>query len=269
MEPAIAVKLLGVRGTVPVHGRDFAEFGGGTVCVLVRVGGRSIILDAGSSLSESEARKFLPGNDFDMLITHAHADHIIGFPSFQPLFDEKVRCSVYLKAREGLGAREQLEALMSPPLWPINTGALKAAVTFHDPPGVFSLGDVRVETMESVHPGGSTIYKLSCGGATMVYATDYEPASDAPADFCDFARGCSLLLLDAQYTDEEYARCRGFGHSTLRRSVEIARRCGAERTILIHHDPKRTDRQLLELETSVKAHDPRISLGRGGEEVFL
>ena len=47
--------------------------------------------------------------------------------------------------------------------------------------------------MESRHPGGSTIYKISYGGASVVYATDYEPESDAPPDFCAFARGCSLL----------------------------------------------------------------------------
>lgn len=102
-----------------------------------------------------------------------------------------------------------------------------------------------------------------------MYATDYEPQSDAPEDFCAFARGCSLLLLDAQYTSEEYARTRGFGHSTIPRSVAIARSCGAKQTLLIHHDPKRTDEQLLTWEAAVQESSPHIRLGREGQEVLL
>lgn len=104
---------------------------------------------------------------------------------------------------------------------------------------------------------------------SLVYATDYEPESGAPADFCAFAESCSLLLLDAQYTPEEYRYTQGFGHSTIPRSTAIAQACGAKRTIFIHHDPKRTDAQLLALERSVQASDSRISFGRGGEEVTL
>ena len=50
MNHTMTVKLLGVRGTLPVHGAEFAQFGGGTSCVLVRAGGETIILDAGTVL---------------------------------------------------------------------------------------------------------------------------------------------------------------------------------------------------------------------------
>ena len=38
MGHTMQVKLLGVRGTLPVHGPEFARFGGATSCVLVRAG---------------------------------------------------------------------------------------------------------------------------------------------------------------------------------------------------------------------------------------
>ena len=269
MDHTVAVKLLGVRGTVPVHGADFARFGGATSCVLVRAGGEGLILDAGTGLQGRAFRDFFPGSAFTMLITHSHVDHLMGFPIFSPFFDPAVRCGVYLKTREGRTGREQLEALMAPPLWPIRTDCLKAAVDIYDVPAAFSVGPVEVETMEACHPGGCTIYKIICGGISVVYATDYEPESDSPDDFCAFAQGCTLLLLDAQYTRSEYERNRGFGHSTIPRSAAIARRCGAEQTLLIHHDPTRTDRQLLELEAAVHAQYPNVRFGRGGEEVFL
>ena len=269
MNHTMTVKLLGVRGTLPVHGAEFARFGGGTSCVLVRAGGETIILDAGTGLSSRAWADFYPEKTCPLLITHAHVDHLMGFPVFPPLFDPAVRCDVYLKTREGRTAREQVEALMAPPLWPVRTDALKAGIRFHDVPEMFSLGEIHVDTLESCHPGGSTIYKLSLDGVSIVYATDYEPESEYPEDFCAFARECSLLLLDAQYTVEEYQHTRGFGHSTIPRSAAIARRCGARRTILVHHDPKRTDAQLFALEQAVQANNPPISFGRAGEEVYL
>ena len=269
MDPPIHVKLLGVRGTVPVHGPEFSRFGGATSCVLVKAGGEGLILDAGTGLHVRPFREFFRGNRFSLLITHSHVDHLMGFPIFPPLFDPACRCSVYLKTRTGLSAREQIQALMSPPLWPVGPESMGAELTFRDVPPSFSIGPVEVDTMESRHPGGSTIYKISYGGASVVYATDYEPESDAPPDFCAFARGCSLLLLDAQYTEEEYARTRGFGHSTIRRSAAIARACGAARTVLVHHDPKRTDGELLELEQSIQRETPQIRFGREKEEIIL
>lgn len=269
MDPTIQIRLLGVRGTLPVHGGDFASFGGGTSCVLVWAGGETIILDAGTGLSGRAWQAFHPQRHCSMLITHAHVDHLMGFPPFGPLFDPTVRCDVYLKTREGRSAREQMETLMAPPLWPVRTDSMKADLRFHDVPGAFSIGPVEIKTMESRHPGGSTIYKITYGGRSVVYATDYEPESDAPDDFCAFAEGCSLLLLDAQYTSEEYTCTRGFGHSTIPRSAAIAHRCGAEQTLLIHHDPKRTDQHLLALEEAVRTQHPNVRFGRQGEEVLL
>lgn len=269
MQYTMRLKLLGVRGTVPVHGEGFRQFGGATSCVFLQAGDEPIILDAGTGLLTQKVYPFFSGKHFSLLLTHPHVDHLIGLPMFSPLFDSEGRCDVYLKTRDGLSAREQVERLIAPPLWPIRTDAFRGKIQFYDVLPSFQIGRVAIETMDSVHPGGSTIYKLSCGGVSVVYATDYEPENDHPEAFCAFAKDCSLLLLDAQYTHEEYPRVKGFGHSTISRSVEIARRCGAKRTILIHHDPNRTDCQLLEFEQAVQADHPHISFGRQGEEIYL
>ena len=268
MDGIFRIKLMGLRGTMPVHGEDCRLFGGATSCVFVQAAGETVILDAGTGLSGNAYREFFGGaSRFSLLLTHSHVDHIMGFPAFPPLFDPACEGEVYLETRAGLDARAQLEALMSPPLWPVGTGAFKARVGFHDPGEGFSIGPVRVDTLESRHPGGSTIYRLGAGGKSLVYATDYEPESDAPEDFIRFAEGCSLLLLDAQYTDEDYRRTKGFGHSTIARSAAIARRCGAKQTIFVHPDPGRTDAQLLELEAGLDV--PGLHFGREGEEVIL
>ncbi len=263
------VKLMGVRGTVPVHGAGCVEFGGATSCVFVDAGDEPIVLDAGTGLLTQPLRPFFPDGKLTLLLTHSHADHIIGLPIFPPLFDPSFRCDIYLRTRNSLSAREQVEQLMSPPLWPVTTAAAKAELDFRDVEPSFDIGAVRVDTMESKHPGGSTIYRISRGEKSLVYATDYEPESDAPEDFCEFARGCSLLLIDAQYTDGEYATARGFGHSTVTRSAAIAKNCGAQRTVFVHHDPRHSDTKLLELEREIQKLCPTVSFGREGEEIYL
>lgn len=60
MNPTMQIRLLGVRGTLPVHGPEFARFGGATSCVLVRAGGETIILDAGTGLSGRAWDDFFP-----------------------------------------------------------------------------------------------------------------------------------------------------------------------------------------------------------------
>lgn len=270
MQDTIRLKLLGVRGTVPVHGEQFRQFGGATSSAFLRAGDEAFILDAGTGLLTQPVGSFFPGrHHFTMLLSHAHVDHLMGLPMFSPLFDSEGHCDVYLKTRSGFSAQQQVEQLIAPPLWPIRTDAFRGEMRFHDVPLSFTVGGVQVDTMDSIHPGGSTIYKISCEGKSVVYATDFEPADDNPEAFCQFAKGCSLLLLDAQYTDEEYLRVKGFGHSTISRSIAIARRCGAERTLLIHHDPNRTDSQLLEFEQAARQEYPGISFGRAGEEICL
>lgn len=263
----VRVRLLGVRGSMPVHGSSRALFGGETSCVLYQAGDETVILDAGTGLLWEDLPKTLSQPRFTMLLTHAHVDHIVAFPMFPPLFDAKCECDVYLRTREGRTAREQMEMLMAPPLWPVRTGALRASIRFHDVPQAFSIGGIRVESLEVPHPGGSTAYKLTWRGISVVYATDAELKSEDMPAFCRFAQGSSLLLLDAQYTEEEYRFTKGFGHMPVGWATEVASRCGADQTVFVHHAPMRTDAQLLALEQVIGG--PAIRFGRAGDELML
>ncbi len=256
------IYLAGVRGSRPVHGAGFAKYGGATTSVYVELGGDIFLLDAGSGLDGVSLESFCGERDFTLLISHPHVDHLLGFPMLSQLFDPKRRVDVYLKTRNGLDARAQLEVLMSPPLWPISTSALKARVELHDIPPEFRVGNVKIETLEVSHPGGCTAFRLSSDGESLVFATDFEPSGD-DAEFVEFARDCGILLLDAQYTETEYAHTRGFGHGTIPRALELSRLCGAKQTILLHHDPSRTDAELDELSRGLA----KVRFGRAGEEL--
>lgn len=269
MKETMRIHLAGVRGTVPMHTPATTRYGGATTCVLVQAGEETFILDAGTGLRGELFRAFAKKPQFTMLLSHAHVDHLMGFPIFPPLFDRAVSGDIYLATRGGRDARAQIEALMAPPLWPIRTDAVAASLAFHDVPPAFSVGDVDISTLAVSHPGGCTAYRLTRGAVSLVYATDFEADGRDNADFLAFARDCSLLLLDAQYSAEEYARTRGFGHSTLDAAVALAADCGAKQTIFIHHDPNRTDDVLDAWDTALRSAHPTMHLGRGGEEVIL
>ena len=72
------------------------------------------------------------------------------------------------------------------------------------------------------------------------------------------ARGADLLLHDAQYTDDEYDRYVGWGHSSWQQALAFARLAGAGHLVPFHHDPARTDDDLDRLGEAARASAPGL-----------
>jgi ribonuclease BN (tRNA processing enzyme) len=64
-----------------------------------------------------------------------------------------------------------------------------------------------------------------------------------------FFKDADILIHDTQYTLEEYkAGKQGWGHSSYDEAINNAHKSGVKNLVLFHHDPNRTDDQLIELE---------------------
>ena len=61
------------------------------------------------------------------------------------------------------------------------------------------------------------------------------------AKMVEFLQDCEVAILDAQYTDEEYKRHVGWGHSSLSSVVLLALDANVKRVLLFHHDPSHDD----------------------------
>jgi phosphoribosyl 1,2-cyclic phosphodiesterase len=117
---------------------------------------------------------------------------------------------------------------------------------------VTKFGTLLVRTTQLNHPGGCTGFRLESIAGHVAYLPDHEPyrnngngAGDSRhKSLIEFVRGVDLLILDTQYTAEEYANRVGWGHGCLPDSVELAIDAGARRLILFHHDPSHDDRQI-------------------------
>lgn len=264
----VVITVLGARGSVPVSGKAFSRYGGATTCALFRAGEQYVVLDAGTgllSLPETAMRR----SPLPLLLTHPHADHLIGFPLSPCAMNADLRLDVYAANRGDLDARAQMERLLAPPLWPIGPDMLPADIRFHELTETLHFGGVTVESMEGEHPGGVSIFRLTANGTRTVFATDVTLNDTLEPKFAEFVRGCDLLLCDGQYHDEEWSARSTFGHSSWGYVARFARECGVQRLRIIHHDPRRTDADLDRAAESLRAPGTDYDFAKEGEELTL
>lgn len=78
-----------------------------------------------------------------------------------------------------------------------------------------------------------------------------------------------LLVHDAQYTEEEYPKFLGWGHSPMETVIRMAIAGKVGLLVLNHHDPAQTDESLLKIEAELKAKYPeqKMVFSREGMEL--
>jgi len=260
--------IRGARGTMPVSGREFLTYGGNTTCFSVHTSGGLILFDAGTGISLlSRELRDLPGlPPLTLFFTHLHTDHLIGLPGFEPLYSPRTEISILADPRRPDNWQRSLRAFMSAPYWPIGLGETQAAMTLRDLPvkrDALDLHGISISWFRVPHPQHCLAYRIDLDGTSVVIATDveYAPEEIDPA-FVTFCRGATFLLFDAQYTPAEYPHHRGWGHSTWETAVRLARECGAERLVLTHHAPARTDAEIEEIVTEAAQDFPAVSAAR-------
>lgn len=248
------VTIRGTRGSIPVASPETQRFGGNTTCIeVVTAAGDRIIIDAGSGIRTLGDELMAAGPaSFAMCFTHAHWDHLLGFPMFSPIFAASSTIDMHAPRTLGRdGIRKVLSGIMDRRYFPVTFDKLPATLRVHDfePGERFQIGTALVETVATRHPGLNVGYKITADGWTFLFTGDHECAAHDPSDVdservYEFLRGADVALVDAQYTDEEYRTREGWGHSTFSAWPERAARAGVRRLLFTHHDPARTDSQL-------------------------
>lgn len=262
------LKVLGARGSVPMEGKKFEIYGGATSCFLIRADKEEIYLDAGSGIAIAKPEK---DTRITLLLTHMHLDHLIGLPFFIALGEAGRSIDIYAKGRSGLKPKEAIDRLISPPFWPVKIEDYPADAKIKPLPEKksFLIGEVKIEMLEGTHPGGSTIFRITYQGKSIVYATDFEPTSTSCEALVNFAMDCDLLLYDAQYKEEEYEKYKGYGHSTAEAGLKVADMAGAKKILFTHYAPWRNDEELKEIEENISAKRNDVIFAKIGDVVHL
>jgi phosphoribosyl 1,2-cyclic phosphodiesterase len=259
------ITFWGVRGSIPSPGPSTVEIGGNTSCVEVRAGKAILIFDGGTGLRllGKKLAKEMPITAH-MFFSHVHWDHIQGFPFFEPAFVAGNVFHLYGGNNVSRTLEETLAGQMDHPNFPVHLGAMGAVMTFRDVPEDKAVevddglgGIVRVTTARGNHPQGVFAFRIEHEGKAVVYATDtehYEGHIDE--GLLKLSKGAQLLIYDSQYTPEEYAAKKGWGHSTFEEGVKLAKLAGAKKLVLYHHDPTQSDSAVRQKEARTKAIFP-------------
>ncbi len=276
MEEGFVIRFRGVRGSYPVPGAKTLRYGGNTSCVEVWVGGRLIILDAGTGIISlgAELMEHLRESGepivATILFSHTHHDHTQGFPFFEPAYHGASTLYMFGPKTFDQDLEDVLARAMLAPTFPVSLDELRSLKIIsninetevlligpeHEPQirnmfreEIVTVPDtVRIDVLRSpFHPsGGVNVFRVTWNGHSVVYATDVEGVVGGDTSLVRFARGCDVLIHDAQYTTDEYVRIprQGWGHSTTDMAALVATRARVRQLVLFHHDPAHDDAQL-------------------------
>ncbi len=271
------IRIWGTRGSYPVARAAMMRYGGNTTCVEVRVGDTCILLDAGSGLrllGEALMQEPDPPDHLQLLITHTHWDHILGFPFFAPIYSPRTVLSIYGLQRTESTLRTTINKTLSDPLLPIGLNSLSASLNFieinHDVH--FELGpDVYVTSARTNHPYRALGYRIESSTGIMTFVPDTGPfhtilfgdeflfwqgkpprlsrdevrtLERMRQAIINLAIGADWLFYDTQFTEAQYAQFPHWGHGTPAQAMEIAQAADVRELVLFHHDPHRTDMEI-------------------------
>jgi phosphoribosyl 1,2-cyclic phosphodiesterase len=253
LDNRIAVRCWGTRGSIPSPGPATAGYGGNTTCVEIQAGESRIIFDAGTGIrllgDKLMAEK---ASKAAIFLTHFHWDHIQGFPFFAPVYNPEFNLRIVGPEQDGMDVESLFAGQMGPVYFPVPYEALSANLAFdHLNEGVWEENGIRMRAMRMRHPSYTVGYRVEAFGRSVVFIPDNELVGGpfpTPSGWRDklekFVGGADILIHDAMYTDNEYPRMEGWGHSTFSQTLELAERSGVKQVFFFHHAPERSDREL-------------------------
>lgn len=271
------LKFWGVRGTVPVPGKNTLKYGGNTSCVEVICNNRQIILDAGTGIHALGRSTDILHTD--ILLSHSHLDHIQGLPFFRPLY-QGGEANVALWAGH-LQAPHTVEGvaeyLMSSPIFPLSIHDVRSRVEFND----FTAGEtlvnsgfkkagIVVQTLLLNHPDRATAYRITHEDKVVCYVTDVEhKPGTIEQSIVDFIKGADVFIYDCTFDDREFEKYIGWGHSTWQEAVRLADAANVRIPVIFHHDPLLTDQKLDERARDIESACPRAVVAYEGLVIDL
>jgi ribonuclease BN (tRNA processing enzyme) len=267
------IRCWGARGSIPVSGPEYVTYGGDTTCIEIRSREDDlIIIDAGSGIRRLGSLLVQEKRDqISMVFTHAHWDHILGFPFFKPAYRKGTAIQMFGCPQAQASIQEMISRTMEAPYFPVNFQDLQADISYHEAcEGSIPIKSMTVVPIPLSHPNQGFGYKFAENGKSFVFLTDNElgfqhPGGLAFRDYVQFSRGADFLIHDAEFTAEEYRHTRTWGHSVYTEALRLALEAKVGTFGIFHHNQERSDSSLEEL-----VQDCRRIVAERGErmEVF-
>ncbi|MBP8084044.1 MAG: MBL fold metallo-hydrolase [Spirochaetes bacterium] len=276
------VKFWGVRGSIAVPGAEYYKYGGNTSCVEVRCGDSIIVLDAGTGIRGLGMNLLKEFGDkpinINILISHTHWDHIQGFPFLPHIYIPGNTINLY--GGHTVNTLEKLIMVqMHREYHPVTIYELAADVNFFElTQNQFRIGETDILFTHLLHPGLSLGFRLVYEGKILAYLTDNEilPNKDMAQynweNIGHLIKNADMVIADCQYSEEEYSKKIGWGHSSINQVVKICSEYGVKTLSAFHHDPVHTDKDIDKMVKEARkdaGNGLRVYGAREGEEIIL
>ncbi|MFQ5408392.1 MAG: MBL fold metallo-hydrolase [Anaerolineales bacterium] len=260
--------------------------GGNTTCVEIDAGGETLIIDCGSGMRELGtalmAREFGRGRGIaHIFLTHAHWDHLQGFPFFAPAYVPGNRLIFYTV---GADPRQYLDhQQIAPTYFPITVREYPADIqTVRLQEGAtVEVGRTKISNLALQHPGTAYAFRFDDGESTFVFASDgeYKALDDASlGHYIDFFARADAIAFDSQFSLRDlFLSKQDWGHSSVMIGVDIAEKAGIKQLVMVHYDPADSDHSIYEVAESARRYsrlnpipgEVEVIVGTDGLELYL
>jgi ribonuclease BN (tRNA processing enzyme) len=204
----------------------------------------------------------------DLLLSHTHWDHIIGFPFFDPIYETGTHLTIWSPSSSGRSCKQLFNDLLAIEFFPVRLEEVKATLEFKtiQQKTPVSFGAITLDFHMTNHPGLAYAIKIKTPHETIGYITDNEMLQgfhgqppevtpellDPHQGLIDFFQGCDTIIHEAQYLPEEYLKKVSWGHSSILNAIAFIQHAKPKKWSVTHHDPQHTDKDLEHLSTFTK-----------------
>ena len=231
---------------------EASTFGGNSSCVQIETGSPEYLLcDLGSGARafavQAMTRHAGAPQTYNVVMSHLHWDHIMGFPFFTPAYIPGNTVRIH-------GCHAELEqafrAQNRAPSFPVDFSMMRANIEFVtlEPDKPHTIAGFTVTPTKQHHGGDSYGYRLQKDGKTVIYTTDSEHKLDATVEierFVEFFRDADLVIFDAMYSLAETMSIKeDWGHSSNVVGLELCQLAHARHLVLFHHEPVFDDHRI-------------------------
>jgi len=246
------INCFGSRGSTPVYGKEYLKYGGDTTSMEIRTkDNHVVIVDAGSGIRRLGNKLLKEGvKKIDILFTHFHWDHILGFPFFKPVFFSDFNISIHACSFNEKAVKEVIAQIMKHPYFPVELDQCPAEIVFNENcKNPYRINSIRVEQIAISHPNQGLGYKFIEDGKSFVFIPDNElsylhPGGLKYEDYVEFCRGADLLIHDAEYSREEYETKTTWGHSVYLDTLNLALDAQVKKFGIFHLNQERGDAEI-------------------------
>ena len=256
------IYVCGCRGSFPVSGIRFSEYGGETSCYVVKKDDYAIVVDCGTGLKNA-IDVLKDCRNIDILLTHVHYDHILGFLMAKLPETANIRILGYFKDWDNNS--NTLIKFMDHPYWPIE---IKHTNTID-----IELGkeinldkDMKATFYKSDHPDEACVIKLMCKDKKVCFFADCEDPNKLDDEI---ARDCDIFFCDGMYDNREKVDHTGWGHGTWQDGVRYAHKENIKHLVITHHNPENGDHTLLTNETEARKIIKNVSFAKTGDRIII